>query len=57
MIDNNINNRLLIQVEEFKVERRKFDYEVAKWDDSANDIVVLAKQMCMIMMEMTDFTR
>lgn len=28
-----------------------------KWDDSGNDIIVLAKQMCMIMMEMTDFTR
>ena len=26
-------------------------------DDSGNDIIVLAKQMCMIMMEMTDFTR
>lgn len=30
---------------------------VSKWDDSGNDIIVLAKQMCMIMMEMTDFTR
>lgn len=49
--------KIQMEVEEFKVERRKFDYEVEKWDDSANDIVVLAKQMCMIMMEMTDFTR
>lgn len=30
---------------------------MSKWDDSGNDIIVLAKQMCMIMMEMTDFTR
>ena len=28
-----------------------------KWDDKGNDIIVLAKQMCVIMMEMTDFTR
>ena len=35
----------------------RLEREVSKWDDSANDIIVLAKQMCMIMMEMTDFTR
>lgn len=38
-------------------EKSKLDAEVSKWDDSGNDIIVLAKQMCMIMMEMTDFTR
>ncbi|XP_068131124.1 catenin alpha-2 isoform X7 [Hyperolius riggenbachi] len=45
------------QVEIFHQEKSKLDAEVAKWDDSGNDIIVLAKQMCMIMMEMTDFTR
>uniref|UniRef100_A0A8C2T518 Catenin alpha-2 n=1 Tax=Coturnix japonica TaxID=93934 RepID=A0A8C2T518_COTJA len=45
------------QVEIFQEEKSKLDAEVAKWDDSGNDIIVLAKQMCMIMMEMTDFTR
>ncbi|ESO93133.1 hypothetical protein LOTGIDRAFT_178587 [Lottia gigantea] len=45
------------EVEEFRLEKQKLDFEVAKWDDSGNDIIVLAKQMCMIMMEMTDFTR
>lgn len=45
------------QVEDFRQEKAKLDREVAKWDDSGNDIIVLAKQMCMIMMEMTDFTR
>uniref|UniRef100_A0A8D1LYR0 Catenin alpha-2 n=1 Tax=Sus scrofa TaxID=9823 RepID=A0A8D1LYR0_PIG len=44
------------QVEIFHQEKSKLDAEVAKWDDSGNDIIVLAKQMCMIMMEMTDFT-
>lgn len=41
----------------FRVEKAKLDREIAKWDDSGNDIIVLSKQMCMIMMEMTDFTR
>ncbi|XP_071746128.1 catenin alpha isoform X2 [Lepeophtheirus salmonis] len=45
------------QVETFKLEKSKFDQEVSKWDDKGNDIIVLAKHMCMIMMEMTDFTR
>ena len=45
------------QVQIFRVEKRKFDIEVSKWDDNGNDIIVLAKHMCMIMMEMTDFTR
>ena len=31
--------------------------QVLKWDERGNDIIVLAKQMCVIMMEMTDFTR
>jgi len=45
------------EVEQFRMEKAKLDMEVAKWDDSGNDIIVLAKHMCMIMMEMTDFTR
>ncbi len=49
--------RITEQVEVFRVEKRKFDIEVSKWDDNGNDIIVLAKHMCMIMMEMTDFTR
>ncbi|XP_075065881.1 catenin alpha-1 [Mixophyes fleayi] len=45
------------QVASFQEEKSKLDAEISKWDDSGNDIIVLAKQMCMIMMEMTDFTR
>ncbi|VDP04925.1 unnamed protein product [Soboliphyme baturini] len=37
------------QIDVFKV--------VAKWDESGNDIIALAKYMCMIMLDMTDFTR
>lgn len=41
----------------FLEEKKKLMREMTKWDDSANDIIVLAKKMCMIMMQMTDFTR
>ena len=37
--------KILEQVEVFKVEKRKFDIEVSKWDDNGNDIIVLAKHM------------
>ncbi|XP_045109163.1 catenin alpha-like isoform X2 [Portunus trituberculatus] len=50
-------DKIAAQVENFRLEKVKFDQEVAKWDDTGNDIIVLAKHMCMIMMEMTDFTR
>ena len=49
--------KIVEQVEEFRSERVKFDREVSNWDDWGNDVIVLAKHMCMIMMEMTDFTR
>lgn len=49
--------KIQLEVKEFRMEKIKLDREVAKWDDSGNDIIVMAKQMCMIMMEMTDFTR
>merc|ERR1712121_157872 len=50
-------DKIAQQVENFRLEKLKFDQEVAKWDDTGNDVIVLAKHMCMIMMEMTDFTR
>uniref|UniRef100_A0A8C8RMJ4 Catenin alpha 3 n=1 Tax=Pelusios castaneus TaxID=367368 RepID=A0A8C8RMJ4_9SAUR len=45
------------QVAEFKKVKRKLDAEIEIWDDTSNDIIVLAKRMCVIMMDMTDFTR
>ena len=45
------------QVALFREERTKLMNEISKWDASGNDIIVIAKEMCMIMMEMTDFTR
>ena len=34
----------------------RVESEATKWD-SENDIVLLAKEMCMMMMDMSDFTR
>ncbi|CAI4225142.1 unnamed protein product [Auanema sp. JU1783] len=45
------------QIDVFKITQTKFEREVAKWDETGNDIIVLAKHMCNIMMNMTDFTR
>ena len=43
--------------EGLKLEKRKLERELTKWDQSGNDIIILAKKMCMMMMEMSDFTR
>lgn len=45
------------QVEAFREEKEKLDKEVNKWEDSNNDIIVLAKYMCSIMSDMTDFIK
>uniref|UniRef100_A0A6B2E4V5 Putative alpha-catenin n=1 Tax=Phlebotomus kandelakii TaxID=1109342 RepID=A0A6B2E4V5_9DIPT len=49
--------KIIDQVELFCKEKRTFESEVSKWDDAGNDIIFLAKHMCTIMTEMTDFTR
>ncbi|XP_059803325.1 catenin alpha-3-like [Hypanus sabinus] len=45
------------QVADFKQVKSRLDAEIEIWDDTSNDIIVLAKKMCMIMVEMTDFSR
>jgi catenin alpha len=35
----------------------KLDSEVEKWDENGNDIIVIDKKMCMIMMEMKELNR
>jgi len=49
--------KIQVQVKEFVEEKRALDLEISKWDESSNDIIVLARSMCLIMMDMTDFTR
>ena len=43
------------QVEVFRIEKRAFDNEVSKWDDKGNEIIVLAKHMCTIMVKFWTF--
>ena len=45
------------QIDVFKITQRKFEYEVGKWDDNGNEIIALARHMCDIMNDMTDFTK
>jgi len=45
------------EIKEFKVEKQQFDKNVDCYEDHSNEIIVLAKKMCLIMMQMTDFTR
>lgn len=56
-ISDEDKQKIAIYVENFKTEKNKFDQEVAKWDDNGNEIIAMAKKMCKIMMDMTDFTR
>ncbi|CAI2353883.1 unnamed protein product [Caenorhabditis sp. 36 PRJEB53466] len=49
--------KIQAQIDIFKVTQTRFEREVAKWDETGNDIIQLANNMCKIMMNMTDFTR
>ncbi|KAF1751568.1 hypothetical protein GCK72_018122 [Caenorhabditis remanei] len=49
--------KIQAQIDIFKVTQNKFEREVAKWDETGNDIISLANNMCKIMMSMTEFTR
>lgn len=42
---------------ELRSEKSRFENLLSQWDESGNEIVVLAKKMCMMMMDMSDFTR
>ena len=45
------------ELDSFNNEKKNFDKEVLKWSEQSNDIIVLSKEMCVIMMDMTSFTR
>ena len=61
LLNNNITEEQKEQInqnlESFNKEKTNFEKEVLKWDEKSNDIVVLSKEMCVIMMDMTGFTR
>jgi len=44
-------------VEGLTVDKERLLSEVSKWEEQGNEIIVLAKKMCMIMMDLSDFTR
>ena len=58
---NNITQEQKEQINQdlhsFNQEKKNFDKEVLKWSEQSNDIIVLSKEMCVIMMDMTSFTR
>jgi catenin alpha len=56
-ISDEDKEKIAIYVENFRTEKNRFDQEVGKWDDNGNEIIAMAKKMCKIMMDMTDFTR
>lgn len=56
-ISDEDKEKIALYVENFRTEKNRFDQEVAIWDDNGNDIIGMAKKMCKIMMDMTDFTR
>ena len=35
----------------------RFESEVQRWSDSGHDIIIIAKEMCSMMVDMSDFTR
>lgn len=41
---------------DLSAQKAEFESEAKKWD-AESDIVLLAKEMCMMMMDMSDFTR
>lgn len=56
-ISDEDKQKIAMYVENFRTEKNRFDQEVGKWDDNGNEIIAMAKKMCKIMMDMTDFTR
>lgn len=45
--------------ESLSLEQSHLEDEMNKWEESCyhDDVIVLAKEMCLLMMDMSDFTR
>ena len=50
-------NRLASARQEFHLQQIKLETAVSKWDETENDVIFLAKEMCVMMMDMSDFTK
>ena len=49
--------RLELARQDFHVEQVRLETAVAKWDETENDVIFLAKEMCVMMMDMSNFTK
>lgn len=45
------------EIQALKEEKQQLETEVEKWNDNTNELIVLAKDMGMMLVEMSDFTR
>ena len=36
---------------------QRFEDEVSRWSNSGHDIIIIAKEMCNMMMDMSNFTK
>ena len=43
--------------QDFHLEQVRLETAVAKWDETENDVIFLAKEMCAMMMNMSNFTK
>ena len=50
-------SRLESARQEFQVQQERLESTVAKWDETENDVIFLAKDMCVMMMDISDFTK
>ena len=49
--------RLASARQEFHLQQIKLETTVNKWDETENDVIFLAKEMCVMMMDISDFTK
>ncbi|KAI6661776.1 alpha-catenin [Oopsacas minuta] len=50
-------HRLESARQEFHIHQVKLESAVSKWDETENDVIFLAKDMCVMMMDISDFTK
>lgn len=56
-LPDELKTTILDEIREFKAEKQQFDRNVDCYEEHSNEIIIIAKKMCLIMMQMTDFTR
>jgi catenin alpha len=49
--------QLARETETLSQEHSRFEREMGRWSDSGHDIIIIAKEMCSMMMDMSNFTK